>query len=323
MHLLIPFACSQAPACESALGSLRLPHLEKLLRRLVLVDTDAGSSSSLSAPHERALARACAMQAPDGCIAWAAHEAALAGRDPGRRPWAWITPVHWDVGADTIVMADPRALDLPEAESRELLGAMRPFFAEDGVALEYAAAGRWLARGEIFDQLPSASLDRVSGRDISAWMPSAPGLRRLQNEMQMLLYTHPVNDARSARGRSTVNSFWISGTGKLPSTTTALRPAPFDPAQARPSPNGGVVVVDTLRNPAVRNDWALWGQGWAHLDQHECLRLLQSLGSDEAAQLTLCGERNALTFGPARGGLLKRLRRRITPTTLKDLQHQL
>ena len=37
-------------------------------------------------------------------------------------------------------------------------------------------------------------LDRVVGRDIQNSMPAVPALRRLQNEMQMLLYTHPVND---------------------------------------------------------------------------------------------------------------------------------
>ena len=48
-------------------------------------------------------------------------------------------------------------------------------------------------------------------------LAQARSLRRLQNEMQMLLYRHPVNDARAAQRRLTVNSFWISGTGTLPS----------------------------------------------------------------------------------------------------------
>ncbi len=32
----------------------------------------------------------------------------------------------------------------------------------------------------------------------------------------MLLYTHPINAAREARGELAVNSFWLSGTGPTP-----------------------------------------------------------------------------------------------------------
>ena len=316
MHLLIPFACSTAPACSQALKPLQLPHLEKLLRRLALVDTNTGQATSLTPPHERVLARLQGLAAPDGCIAWAAHEVALGGRDPGALAWAWITPVHWDVGADHITMADPRTLDLQEAESRELLLAMQPFFAQDGIALEYATAQCWLARGDVFGNLASASLDRVAGREISVWMPGTASLRRLQNEMQMLLYTHPVNDARSARNLATVNSFWISGTGGLP-----ISALPVHPEAGRGT--NALVVVDTLRDAALRNDWAAWAQCWIDVDRNECRTLLESLSAGKTAQLTLCGERSALRFDSAQDGMLKQLRRRFTRTTLQDLRNQL
>ncbi len=310
MHLLIPFSSSSAPGCEQALRSLHLPFLEKLLARLTPVDTDTSSPSSLTPPHERALARLLGLAAPDGCIAWAAHEVAQSGRDPGDDAWAWIAPVHWDVGADHINMADPRALGLQEAESRRLLEAMQAFFEEDGIGLEYVTAQRWLARGAIFGNLPSASLDRVVGREISAWMPSVAGLRRLQNEMQMLLYTHPVNDARNERAQPTVNSFWVSGTGRLAKAAVNQRPE-------------GLLIVDALRDAALRDDWAAWAQCWSAVDQRECRSLLESLASGEDAQLTLCGERAALRFETAPGGLLQRLRSRFRHTTLHELQSQL
>ena len=339
MHLLIPFACSSAPACVQALDTLQLPGLEKLLRRLALVQTDVAEATSLTPPHERALAQCHGMSAPDGSIAWAARESALSGRDPGKQGWAWITPVHWDVGADHITMADPRALDLQQAESQSLLSAMQPYFAEDGVLLEYATPQRWLAHGEVFDDLASASLDRVAGREISAWMPRVPRLRRLQNEMQMLLYTHPVNDARIERGLATVNSFWVSGTGRLPKNAISVRRENATPIRPEPTvlstvervegPGSNlcrpseVAVVDSLRDAALRDDWTAWAQAWFELDQNECLKLLQSLDAGKNIQLTLCGERSALRFGPAQDGMLNKLRRSFTKTTLKSLQDQL
>lgn len=309
MHLLIPFACSTASACVDALTPLRLPNLEKLLRRLPLIHTDAGSATSLTPPHERALAELHGLAGTDGHIAWAAQEAALSGRPSNAQAWAWITPVHWDVGADHITMADPQRLDLQETQSRELLSAMRPFFEEDGITLEYATPQRWLAHGDVFAGLASASLDRVAGGEISLWMLNAPTLRRLQNEMQMLLYTHPINDARSARGLATVNSFWVSGTGKLP-------------AASIPKP-AGVVVADSLRTAALSGDWAQWAQTWVRLDQHECRVLLESSAAGKEVQLTLCGARNAMRFKTAQDGFLNRIRRRFTHPTLQAIQEQL
>jgi hypothetical protein len=93
---------------------------------------------------------------------------------------------------------------------------MQPYFEEDGIQLHWHSAHTWLAQGPVFQNLASASLARVRGQPTDPWIPrqsAAQRLRRLQNEMQMLLYTHAVNDARGARGQAPVNGFWMSGTG--------------------------------------------------------------------------------------------------------------
>lgn len=290
MHLLIPFAFGSSEGCAPVLPTLQLPHLQKLLSRLTPEPLDAGDERSLSPPHERALARAQGMAAPDGLIPLAALQA----RQPGA--WAFITPCHWQVGTNHIAMSGQALPDFSELESQVLLAAMQPFFKEDGIALHYDQPNRWLACGEVFRHLPTASLDRVVGRNVENWMPRSPAaapLRRLQNEMQMLLYTHPVNDARSVRGVPPVNSFWLSGTGALsqPQAATAERPP---------------IVASTLRDAALNEDWATWAQAWQALDATECAALLAELDRGEPVQLTLCGERNAQTFTARRQPLMKR-----------------
>ncbi|MCJ0765284.1 phosphoglycerate mutase [Variovorax terrae] len=292
MHLLIPFASGSAPACQQALRSLALPHLDRLLARLTPAAADAGDDYTLSPPHERALARALGLVAGDGQIPWAAWQA---GADAGDQAWAWITPCHWRVGTEQISMGDPEALQLQEAESQALLAAMQPFFEEDGVALAYRQPTRWLARGEVFRGLPTASLDRVMGRPIDLWMPKLPqarALRRLQNEMQMLLYTHAVNDAREQRGLLPVNSFWVSGTGAL---------------QQPPRPGPGPTVPQSLAQAALREDWAAWTQAWQQLDATQGAALLAALDRGEAVTLTLCGERSAQAFETVARGLWQRI----------------
>jgi hypothetical protein len=288
--LLVPFAHCRAQAPREALRGLPLPHVRKLLRRLVVEGTDAGDAHSLSAPHERALARAHGVEPVEGLIPLAALQVAQSGGEAAGAGWAWITPAHWRVGQDHIDMAHPQELQLEEGESRALLAAMQPYFAEDGITLAYDAPLRWLARGDIFRGLPSASLDRVIGQRIHHdWMPAgeaAGPLRRLQQEMQMLLYTLPLNDERQQRGLPSVNSFWASGTGALPA------------GQATHAPEG-LQLVPGLRDAALRADWPAWAAAWQELDAREGARLLADAERGTPVRVTLCGEAGARTWTSA------------------------
>ena len=308
MQLLIPYALVDKPGCAQALPTLQLPGLEQLLRRMTLTLTDKGSGHDLSTPHERALLRAFGIVALDGRAPLAALAQAHCGAGAQPHACAWITPAHWQVGADRILMLDPAALQLQEVESRALLQAMAPYFSQDGLELRYLAPGRWLASGEPLATLASASLDRVIGADVSPWMPASPGLRRLQNEMQMLLYTHPVNEARIARGLAGVNSFWISGSGRL---EAVLQPVPPP------------TIEDALRTPALAEDWTSWSRAWSRIDQTACRDLLAELRAGRPAQLTLCSARNALVFESDASGWMNRLQRRFQRISLHNLAHQL
>jgi hypothetical protein len=306
VHLLIPFAMCSAPGCGEALRGLALPHLQKLLGRLKPVADDTGDAHSLSMPHERVLARAYGMEAPDGLIAWAAWQARQAGHPASNEAWAWITPCHWRVGTDHVAMSHPQELQLDAEDSRALLEAMRPYFEQDGIALEYDAPTLWLARGELFRHLPTASLDRVVGRVLDPWMPhgdAARPLRRLQQEMQMLLYTHRVNDERQRGGLLPVNSFWASGTGALPTGREPVAPP-------------GLQITHYLRDAALRDDGHAWAAAWQQLDARDGARLLAELERGRTVTLTLCGERNARTWsGAGRAGLWQRATGWLNPQT--------
>jgi hypothetical protein len=296
-HLLIPFASSHDAGCATASATLDLPHLEKLLARLVPGEADRDEETSLSMPHERVLARACGLPAADGLIPWAAWEVARS-RGTGPTAWAHITPCHWRVGQDHVAMGHPGNLQLAERESQALLAAMRPYFEEDGIALEYRAPTLWLAQGEVFRNLPTASLDRVTGRAIDPWIPRSPEagpVRRLQQEMQMLLYTHEVNEQRERAGLLPVNSFWVSGTGALPPAAPQAMPPGLETTQA-------------LREPGLRGDWHGWAAAWQLLDSSSCAALLRRLDAGEAVTLTLCGDRAAQTWAsPGGRGLMRRM----------------
>ncbi len=295
-HLLIPFAACSADGCRERLASLRLPHLERLLASMSPAQAEEGDEHALSMPHERVLARECGLQAPDGLLPLAAWEAMQGGTDPAGRAWAWVTPCHWRVGANHVFMHHPQELQLAADESQALLAALRPYFEQDGLQLAYEAPTRWLASGPLFAQVPCASLDRVAGRVIDDWMPRGEAgkpLRRLQQEMQMLLYTHPVNEERSRGGQLPVNSFWVSGNGALPAGH-----APAPPPELR--------ITHYLRDAALLQDWPAWEAGWRQIDEHEGARLHQAAAQGQSVAVSLCGDRQARTWRST-GGRWRRL----------------
>ncbi len=284
MHYLIPFAAVGSPACARAWEALQLPHLHQLMQRMALLSQDEGDEYSFSPPHERVLAHTLGLWTADGCTPWAAHALSANPADTGwctGQAWAQITPCSWHVGTDQLQMLPPEALNLSEADSRAVLEAMRPYFAEDGIALHYDSSTRWYAHSPLFDGLATASLDRVVGRNVNAWMSEgaqAAPLRRLQNEMQMLLYTHAINDRRLAAGQLAVNSFWVSGAGAL---------------RTRPQLERELTLVDDLRAPALREDWDWWSGAWQQLDNTLIKTLSDKAWRGESVNLILCGERTA------------------------------
>ncbi len=315
MHLMIPYAASHAEGCVATLPTLKLPHLQKLLQHLRAQAPDEGDEFSLSPPHERALAQALGLPTTEGQIPWAARQAAqqadlahLGGA------WAFVSLCNWQAHMKEVTLRQMPMQDLSAAESDTLLAAMQPFFAEDGITLYPFEVGCWLAHSDLFAQLPTASPDRVHGSDLTPWMPKggqAGKLMRLLSEMQMLLYTHPVNDRRVARGALPVNAFWLHGTGVFPATPN------LTPEKSMPT------VVDTLRDAALREDWPEWATAWQTLDAQHGKALLDAHRQGQAVELTLCGERRAQTWRSEPLGLLQKFKGVFGTYPLHNMLEQL
>jgi hypothetical protein len=302
MHVLIPYALSEDEAARESLRALALPHLQGLLQKLSPQPLLQLPEHSPISAHEQLLAGARGLdpQAP----AWAAlraHELQLPGA--GNAAWGFLTLAHWEIGQARVSLRDPQALDLREDEARALLAAMQPFFKEDGLTLHYEQPLRWLVSGEPLRGVVSAPPERVIGRDVAAWLPTSPLLRRLQNEMQMLLYTHAVSEARAERGAMAVNSFWLSGCGAL---------------AAPPAATQQLTVFDTLTQPAVRGDWAAWARAWQTLDA-QLVPLQAALDAGQDVTLTLCSELLARRYTPTPRSVWQRLVQRFRPQLPSDI----
>lgn len=292
MHLIVPFASALDEGAHAELRRIDW----KPLAAFDAAQRCGRDEWSLTPPHERALADALGLAGGDGLLPWAAQEARALGLALGDAPLARLTPCHWRPGREQVRLADPAGLDLPDDESRALFDALWPLFAGDGVALHWGGAMRWFAAHADFEGLACGSIDRAAGRSVDAWLPAGPGarrIRRLQSEVQMLLYTHPVNAAREARGAGPVNSFWIDGCGRAQAGRAA-----------------DVEVDARLRAAALAGDWPAWSTQWR--------ALIESIGA-RVTTLTLCGERLARTYERRERAWWQRLGPRGTPPGAEGL----
>ncbi len=326
-QLIVAYAATPDPACQASLQGLRLPHLQRLLARLSPAPQPLAvlneAQTQLSLPHERAWAQALGLPDQHGHIpwgAWQAQQQGLLDATNSSSAWAVLVPCYWQVGTDHITVHDPAQLQLTQQDAQALLEIVSPWLAEDGLHLQTDTPTRWLMQGPLLADLPMPSLERVQGQDVRQWMQhqaqnphiSASQRRamqvwqRLHSELQMLLYTHPFNDARQARGLPPVNAFWLHGAGCLPQA------APVDAAQ--------VQCIQTLQAPAQSGDWQTWASAWQALDAGPLAQWLDHIQTGGAARLTLCGPHTALTWHTAAPrSLSQRLSRLFRPVSFLEV----
>jgi hypothetical protein len=318
--LVIPSALvdPQDSAFVQALAGMRLPHLTRLLARSRVLRSPEQPAQRLSTVHEWAQAQAWGWTPTDGLLPWAAWHAQVLGLDTrGEQAWAVFTLCHWHVAQGQVILESPARLGVTPAESDSLRLAMQAYCAQDGITLHPWVPGQWLAASDLFRGLPTANPDRVVGLAVEdGWVgaglnppsPAAQHLRRLQNEMQMLFYTHACNETRP----TAINSFWISGTGDLaaanarsghlaPTAHAGAKTATMSPSHGTPvtqSVNGdGVRSQPAWQHPAVQRlhqaaqmrHVAAWVEAWHEVDD----QLLAPLADTPTAELVLCGSRHA------------------------------
>ena len=291
MHWIVSHCTPLAPR--------RCAPLDHVLKHWRALPREAADESTLSPPHERALGAALGWQGEDGCLPWAARSARLDGVDVGSAAWGLVTPVHARVGSDGVHLADPDTLALDAAASHAFADVLRPLFESENLRFVWGAPQRWYASHPSLQGLATASLDRVAGRNVEAWVPRQPAarpLRRLQNEAQMLLHEHPLNEVREAAGALPVNSFWLSACGVVqPEAATA------------------VTLDERLRASGLRADVAAAEAAWQALEAELLVPLIADAERGQAHRLTLCGERGSASFEARPRPAWRRLAERFAP----------
>lgn len=246
---------------------------------------------------------------------------AAAGIEPAAGCWLRCDPVTLELHNDQLVLQELAPNAISSAESAALLAVLQNHFAADGWEFCAPQPGRWFVRLPVPPQVSFASINAVRGRAINAAMPEGPDAlhwHSLLNEIQMVLYNHPVNDARSAAGLPLVSGVWFSGQGDWPlaAPLTAVAPevhgndvllqAVQHHAEARCVPVPAVyqpgirhLVLQGALMPLQGNDPVAWFAHWQALETDWFAPLLTAWRSRKLQRITLVfpelGQQRTLT----------------------------
>jgi len=313
LDILLPFGLPPAELSVDLLKELDAPAFATIIAR-----TKSGGppqrerfdSFSRALPHEIWLARQFGLKNDHSSPSIAASLMQALRLPPASGTWFVLHPVHIHIARDHLVLTDPRQLVLTEAESRALFDIAKALFQETGKNLVFGNASTWFLRADDWDTLQTSTPDAATGHNIDIWMPKGQGereWRKVQNEIQMHWFNHPINENREMHRQRSINSLWLWGGGttvctpghythsyNLSDWANAFSPYVTSPGSAATAssllasrPERGLLLLDALLEPALANDWGSWLAAVRDLEANWFAPLLFALKSGAIHQLAL------------------------------------
>jgi hypothetical protein len=123
-------------------------------------------------------------------------------------------PVHLVVGMSDITLTN-KITDLTQVEAKEFINLLNTHFNQDGLTFILGSNSQWYVSVQAIETISTTPIEVVIRKNIADY-PIQSDHRNwqvLQNEMQMLLHSAPLNQSREMAGLPTVNSLWLWGGG--------------------------------------------------------------------------------------------------------------
>lgn len=204
VHLIVPDLFLPEYFASGVAEGLALPALERMLAR--------GAHQTLEAKSLEALL--CDLFFDPGYAGTPVAAISAAFDGLGEGCWLRADPAHMQLGRNQLVL-HPVA-DVPVEEAAQMCAALNAHFAGQGMEFFAPHPRRWYLRLDAQPDIRTVPMSQVAGNDVRGLLPEgAEGARwqQLFNEMQMLLFSHPLNAVREERGVLPVNCLWLWGNG--------------------------------------------------------------------------------------------------------------
>ncbi len=228
-----------------------------------------------------------------------------------------IRPVCLHAGRDHVVLREIQFAGLDRDDFQSLGSAIAPLFQDFGLRLEYnkplASPNRWTlhSTGDAtqthpFFSLQSADAEQALGRNIDAYLAqgeAARQWRKLETEIQMTWFNHPVNQRLQSMGLADINSVWIDGL----SSSSPAKPPHLDSLSSErdalqslarhwklkaASGNAGSLLIHDHWRGRLQGDALSWLDAW------EKFITTVIAGNRKSTCLVLGGETTLLVLSP-------------------------
>lgn len=245
----------------------------------------------------------------------AAYAASLLANPPtdSAGTWLFAHPIHLIPNRSELRIADAGQLGISLLEAEALVRGLNQHFAQDGMQFYVQTPDQWLLHvaNEVTESF--TPFETAVGRSMDPILPTGPNAmvwHRQMNEMQMLMYNHPVNDERDAKGMPVIHGVWLSSPGK--STQTASQPSstqwwidnvmwqglakqlniPFSPSPSRSemileSEKDALIKLETANWAQIRQDVWTWQEALREVEDVWFTPLAAALSSGKVSQLDL------------------------------------
>lgn len=209
VHLVIPDLLLSGDIAAEVCAGLHMPALEKLLGR---------GHSEIQEPValENLLCEIFAVPCPATSTQLDAPIALISAAFDGLGTGCWLRadPVHLRLQRDQMLLLP--AMEISVEEAAQMCASLNEHFAEQGMGFFASHPQRWYVQLDRLPRIHTKPLSQVIGGDVRGSLPTGDEAARwhqVLNEIQMLLFSHPLNESREARGVLTINSLWLWGGG--------------------------------------------------------------------------------------------------------------
>lgn len=300
VHLVLPSLFLPTALAEPVNTGLKLPALKKILARGTRHAFASHAAPSLEQHLCELFGVAAQIDTPIAPITALADGLPAGG-------WIRADPVHLQLQRDRLQLS---GVTVTAGEAQQCCAQLNAYFAAQGLRFFAPHPQRWYLQLRDIPHLCTTPLSQVLGENMRTALPTgehAAQWHQLLNEIQMLLFSLPLNDAREQRGETTINSLWCWGAGQTP-TLSAPYPAvsadtplaasfaaaaqlPFVEWQTHWQGEAQLLVWTALHAAQQQGDFAQWRDLLQHFEQHYAQPLWQALcrGELQALQLDILG----------------------------------
>ena len=117
------------------------------------------------------------------------------------------------LGRESYFLTAPAPLLAPRQDCESIISSLNQHFAGFGYHF-YLQNDICFLGLDADPKITTTAIEQVVNKDVAPYLPQGEGAlawASLQNEIQMLLFAHSVNEVREARGELPINSLWFYG----------------------------------------------------------------------------------------------------------------